>query len=235
MSTWFGGRVRKPSLSRATRGSSGKGKPRLASFSAGITSSRVLPTSSAGYWSPSLSCVIQIDKRLRREVILRGRIFARNCRHERRKVSSARPLITKLSQGTDAQPQAYVPTYEVAAQESAWDRWHRSRLARVLRRCRLRRRRLGSAEPWEPSPKSSSAASTAGSKAIHSLRNLASSPAFLMRPSRQHKMLFAARLVVVAGHDDGACVVCGLAVDQPLRIECFGSATAIGHQLGHVP
>ena len=57
LSTWFGGRVRKPSLSRATRGSSGKGKPRLASFSAGITSSRALPTSSAGYWSPSLSCV----------------------------------------------------------------------------------------------------------------------------------------------------------------------------------
>ena len=76
MSTWFGGRVRKLSLSRATRGSSGKGKPRLASFSAGITSSRVLPTSSAGYWSPSLSCVISsFYKRLRRDVILRGRIF----------------------------------------------------------------------------------------------------------------------------------------------------------------
>lgn len=43
------------SLSRATRGSSGKGKPPLASF-IGIASSRVLPTSSAGYWSPLLSC-----------------------------------------------------------------------------------------------------------------------------------------------------------------------------------
>jgi len=41
------------SLSRETRSSRGKGKPQLASFNAGITSSRVLPTSSAGYWSPS--------------------------------------------------------------------------------------------------------------------------------------------------------------------------------------
>ena len=57
--------VRMLSLSRATRGSSGKGKPQLASFSAGITSSRALPTSSAGYWSPTLSCYIQAPPKRR--------------------------------------------------------------------------------------------------------------------------------------------------------------------------
>ena len=75
MSARFGGRVRKPSLSRLIRGSSGKGKPRLVSFSAGITSSRALPTSSAGYWSPSLVLFHILDKRLRSGDFLRGRIF----------------------------------------------------------------------------------------------------------------------------------------------------------------
>ena len=55
MSTWFGGRARKSSLSRATRGSSGKGKPRLVSL-LGIASSCALPTSSAGYWLPLFTC-----------------------------------------------------------------------------------------------------------------------------------------------------------------------------------
>ncbi len=50
-----------------------KGEAAATSFSAGITSSRVLPTSSAGYWSPILSCVISsFYKRPRGDVILRG-------------------------------------------------------------------------------------------------------------------------------------------------------------------
>jgi hypothetical protein len=36
-----------------------KRKPRLASFTEGITGGRVLPASSAGYWFPSLSCVLE--------------------------------------------------------------------------------------------------------------------------------------------------------------------------------
>jgi hypothetical protein len=50
-----------------------KGEAAASFVYAGITSSRVLPTSSAGYWSPSY---LVSNKRLRREEILRGRFFA---------------------------------------------------------------------------------------------------------------------------------------------------------------
>ena len=57
-----------------------KGEAAATFVSTGITSSRALPTSSAGYWSPSylVKC-----KRLRSEAFLWGRFFARNlvCEH----------------------------------------------------------------------------------------------------------------------------------------------------------
>jgi hypothetical protein len=52
-----------------------KGEAAASLVCTGITSSRVLPTSSAGYWSPSLTCAKY--KRLRRDDLLRGRFFLR--------------------------------------------------------------------------------------------------------------------------------------------------------------
>ncbi len=74
MSTWFGGRARKSSLSRATRGSSGKGKPPLASFVQGSpVAARYRPPASAT--GPRFSLVK--CKRLQSEVFLWRRIFLR--------------------------------------------------------------------------------------------------------------------------------------------------------------
>jgi hypothetical protein len=56
----------------------------------------------------------------------------------------------------------------------------------------------------------------------------------LVRTPRQHKMFRAARLVVVACHDDRAVVGRGLAVNEPLRIERLGAARTISHQLRNV-
>ena len=75
MSTWFGGRARKSSLSRATRGSSGKGKPRLVSL-LGIASSCALPTSSAGYWLPLLPCSFVSTSASDATISIGGEFFA---------------------------------------------------------------------------------------------------------------------------------------------------------------
>src|ERR1700728_2948786 len=48
----------------------------------------------------------------------------------------------------------------------------------------------------------------------------------------QYEMLGAARLVGIAGHFNRAVVRCGLAGDEPLRIECTRPAPAISHALG---
>src|ERR1035441_132730 len=50
-----------------------KGEAAASLVCTGITSSCALPTSSAGYWSPTLTC--DRNKRLQREEILWGRIF----------------------------------------------------------------------------------------------------------------------------------------------------------------
>ena len=47
-------------------------------------------------------------------------------------------------------------------------------------------------------------------------------------------MLRAARLIVVAGHDDRAVIGSRLAIHQPLRIKRLGPATAIRHQLRNI-
>jgi hypothetical protein len=71
---WFRGRVRKPSSSRLSRGSSGKGKPRLASFVQGSpVAARYRPPASAT--GTRYYLVIVICKRLRGDDFLRGRFL----------------------------------------------------------------------------------------------------------------------------------------------------------------
>jgi|SRR5450631_2063795 hypothetical protein len=55
-----------------------KGEAAASFVSAGIASSRMLPTSSVGYWPPYLSCSYNSYKSLRRDVFLRGHFLARN-------------------------------------------------------------------------------------------------------------------------------------------------------------
>ena len=58
--------------------------------------------------------------------------------------------------------------------------------------------------------------------------------ATLVGTSGEDEVLVAAGLVEVAGHNDGASVGCGFAVNEPLGIESFCAATAIGNQLRKV-
>ena len=58
MSTWFRGPARTALLEPGDTRQQWKGEAAASFVCAGITSSRVLPTSSAGYWSPLLSCIL---------------------------------------------------------------------------------------------------------------------------------------------------------------------------------
>jgi hypothetical protein len=113
-------------LSRATRGSGGKGKPRLASFNTGTASSRVLPTSSAGYWSPSLSILCtQFYKRLRGEVFLRGRFFlpiAQSLRYRLEAICRALQLLRRDAWKFDViKISSSTPKQNYASKSPWWD------------------------------------------------------------------------------------------------------------------
>ena len=56
----------------------------------------------------------------------------------------------------------------------------------------------------------------------------------LVRGAGEDEVGSAAGFVVVAGHDDGAVVGCGLAVDEALGVEGLGTATAVGDEFGEV-
>jgi len=83
LSTWFRGRDTNALLEPGDTEQQWKGEAAASFVCAGITSSRALPTSSVGYWSPSI--ILVHYKRLRSDVFLRGRYFCPKCLRQQSK------------------------------------------------------------------------------------------------------------------------------------------------------